>query len=164
MPKGKRNLVQQQTSYPPGWHPSTDSTSGKKKTEKKEVATKQAPEIKIKTRESVIKPSATIETKPPPSHSMDHETEVNDTFKELEIEDSIDPTIELSKKLKRLRRRLRREIDALEEKIKSEGKSIDKDQLEKASRRKELQNEIQQLEEERLKLREAKNTKTSNQQ
>lgn len=67
-----------------------------------------------------------------------------------------DPTIEVSKKLKRLRKRIR-EIELLEEKIKAgEISNPEKDQLEKISRRKEFEEEIEQLEGDRLKLRQLK--------
>lgn len=67
-----------------------------------------------------------------------------------------DPTVELSKKLKRLRRRLR-ESEILAEKMESgEITNPEKDQLEKISRRKDFEDEIEQLEAERLKMRQLK--------
>lgn len=64
--------------------------------------------------------------------------------------------MELSKKLKRLRRRLR-ESEILAEKMESgEITNPEKDQLEKISRRKDFEDEIEQLEAERLKMRQLK--------
>lgn len=72
---------------------------------------------------------------------------------------SVDPTIEISKKLKRLRRRLR-ESEQLDEKIKA-GEVANADQLEKSARRKEFEDEIEQLEAERLTLRQLKPNKNT---
>lgn len=73
---------------------------------------------------------------------------------------SSDPTVEISKKLKRLRRRLR-ESEQLEEKIKAGEVEINADQLGKSARRKELEDEIEQLEADRLKLRQLKPNKNT---
>jgi hypothetical protein len=83
---------------------------------------------------------------------------VDEISEKLE-DSSVDPTIEISKRLKRLRRRLR-ESEQLEEKIKS-GEMTNPDQLEKCSRRKELEDEIDQLEDERNKLRQLKASKNT---
>lgn len=70
-----------------------------------------------------------------------------------------DPTVEISKKLKRLRKRLR-ESELLDEKIKA-GEVTNSDQLEKSARRREFEEEIEQLEAERLTLRQLKPSKTT---
>lgn len=80
--------------------------------------------------------------------------EISEKLKETSISDVVDPTIEISKKLKRLRKRLR-ESELLDEKIKA-GETANTDQLEKCARRKEFELEIEQLEAERLKLRQLK--------
>lgn len=72
---------------------------------------------------------------------------------------SSDPTVEISKKLKRLRRRLR-ESEQLDEKIKA-GEVANADQLGKSSRRRELEDEIEQLEAERITLRHLKPNKNT---
>lgn len=69
-----------------------------------------------------------------------------------------DPTVEISKKLKRLRKRLR-ESEQIDEKIKAGEININSSQLEKSSRRKEFEDEIEQLEAERLRLRQQKGNK-----
>ena len=66
---------------------------------------------------------------------------------------SLDPTIELSKKLKRLRRRVR-DTEILEEKIETGELVPEKDQLEKLSRKGELLDEIRELEEQRKQMKE----------
>lgn len=139
-PKGKR--VAQTSQYPPGWFPTVATSAAKTKTEKSKATA--GDKLKLKERKEIPKP--------------EREPEFDKIIEKLEDikmsnQSSNDPTIELSKKLKRLRKRLR-ECEALDEKIISgEITNPEKDQLEKISRRKEFEEEIEQLEAERLKLR-----------
>lgn len=80
--------------------------------------------------------------------------EISEKLQETSLTSDVDPTIEISKKLKRLRKRLR-ESELLDEKIKA-GEATNADQLEKCARRKEFEQEIEQLEAERQKLRQMK--------
>lgn len=83
-------------------------------------------------------------TKPTTNTAIDDVTETMQNS--LKIRDDV---VELSKRLKRLRRRLR-ELDLLEEKIKA-GEIVkpQKDQLDKITRRKEFEKEIEELEKQR---------------
>lgn len=86
--------------------------------------------------------------------------EISEKLQDITVS-SDDPTIELSKKLKRLRKRLR-ESELIDEKIKAgEAGNVNSFQLEKSRRRKEFEDEIEELEAERLKLRQLKANKNS---
>ncbi|CRL04440.1 CLUMA_CG017525, isoform A [Clunio marinus] len=149
-PKGKR--VAQTSQYPPGWHPTVATTSAKTKPEKPKQITIEKP----KEKPAEIKDKKNV----PEKIDVKDVTEKIQSIS-LSSEALNDPTIEISKKLKRLRRRLR-ESDALNDKIVSgEITSPEKDQLEKIARRKEFEKEIEQLEEERLKLRQLKPMKNT---
>lgn len=91
------------------------------------------------------------------SAKVDVVKEMSEKLQDIAL--STDPTIEISKKLKRLRKRLR-ESELLDEKIKA-GEVTNADQLEKSARRREFEEEIEQLEAERLKLRQIKTSKTT---
>lgn len=84
---------------------------------------------------------------------------VHEVTKQLEkvelTSDRSDPTIEISKKLKRLRKKLR-DSEQLNDKIKSGEVVAEKVQLDKIARIVALEKEIEELEEERLKLRSVK--------
>lgn len=81
------------------------------------------------------------------------DTTVEELSQKLSEGASLDPTIELSKKLKRLRRRVR-DTEILEEKIETGELVPEKDQLEKLSRKGELLDEIRELEEQRKQMKE----------
>lgn len=86
--------------------------------------------------------------------------EISEKLQDITVS-SDDPTIELSKKLKRLRKRLR-ESELIDEKIKAgEAGNVNSFQLEKSRRIKEFEDEIEELEAERLKLRQLKANKNS---
>lgn len=134
-PKAKRVS---QSTYPsgiPGWHPVAVS---KTKVEKPKPQANE--KVKIKEKKENVKVTATVD-------------EISEKLQDITVTE-VDPTIELSKKLKRLRKRLR-ESELIDEKIKA-GELANPSQLEKSSRRKEFEEEIEQLEAERLKLRQLK--------
>lgn len=164
-PKGKRNLAQPSTGYPPGWHPSaaTSATTSKAKAQKPKVVAAE------RTSSQAIEKPKVPAHKPQPqtaekskkekkdvASKADPVEEINEKLQDASL---IDPTIEISKRLKRLRRRLR-ESEQLEEKIKS-GEMTNSDQLEKCSRKTEIEDEINQLEDERNKLRQLKASKNT---
>lgn len=146
-PKAKRGVVQ--SPYPPGWHPTTETTVPKSKADKpKPAMDKSKPaadkpkltvdKIKVKERKENVK--------------VDVVEEINEKLQDVTVSSNVDPTIELSKKLKKLRKRLR-ESEIIDEKIKAGDADVNSSQLEKSARRKEFEKEIEQLEAERLKLR-----------
>lgn len=137
-PKGKR--VAQSSTYPPGWHPSEPTVAKSKVDKPKPTAGEK---IKMKEKKDVAKVEAV--------------KELSQKLQNVSLSTE-DPTIEISKKLKRLRKRLR-ESELLDEKIKA-GEVANADQLEKSARRLEFEEEIEQLEAERLKLRQLKPSKT----
>lgn len=144
-PKGKR-VQTASTQYPPGWHP-TPATSvvNKIKVEKPKPAAGDKTKIKEKK-------------EPSSKTSYRNDVEISEKLQDIKIAapSTNDPTVELSKKLKRLRRRLR-ESEILVEKMEAgEITNPEKDQLEKIARRKEFEEEIEQLEAERLKMRQLK--------
>lgn len=168
-PKGKRNLAQP-SQYPPGWHPSvaaSTTTTTKTKAQKPkppaavEKTNSQAIE-KLKAPADKSKQTAEkskIKEKKDVAPKADPVDDINEKLQDA----SIDPTVEISKRLKRLRRRLR-ESEQLEEKInlaRTAGEPTNPDQIEKCSRRKELEDEINQLEDERNKLRQLKANKNT---
>ncbi|XP_070496962.1 partner of Y14 and mago [Chironomus tepperi] len=148
-PKGKR--VAQANPFPPGWHPDTSKSS-----------TKQPQQQQQRNNTATVKkePSATVtatKSQPAPIRVM---TKVEDVTKIDDLNDTMqnslkirDDVVELSKRLKRLRRRLR-ELELLDEKIKS-GEIVkpQKDQLEKITRRFEIEKEIEELEKNREDLK-----------
>ncbi|CAG9811130.1 unnamed protein product [Chironomus riparius] len=146
-PKGKR--VAQANPFPPGWHPDTSkSTTAAAKPQQQRNST--AP---------VKKEPATVTIKPQPAvrvmTKVEEAPKVDDDLSET-MENSLkirDDVVELSKRLKRLRRRLR-ELELLDEKIKS-GEIVkpQKDQLEKITRRFEIEKEIEELEKNREDLK-----------
>ena len=163
-PKGKRAAAAH-SQYPPGWHPTPAASNvTKPKTEKP----KAPPGEKVKQPQS-DKPKPQQgdkikikERKAEPATKVDPVVEeISKKLSDVDLSSAsdVDPTIEISKKLKRLRRRLR-EAEQLEEKILS-GEVTNSDQLEKISRRKEFEEEIEQLESERLKLRQLKGSTTT---
>ena len=134
-PKAKRVA---QSTYPPGWHP-TEATVSKNKAEKPKPPISD--KVKIKEKKEVIKDKVV--------------EDLSEKLQDISVS-SADPTIEISKKLKRLRKRLR-ESELIDDKIKAgDVASVNASQLEKSARRKEFEEEIEQLEAERLKLRQHK--------
>jgi hypothetical protein len=163
-PKGKRNLTQLPPGYPPGWHPSAVSTAttSKAKTQKPKAVVAERTGSQAIEKPKAVASNSQTQKKAEKSKKEKKEVDFNAVISVDEINDklqdaSIDPTIEISKRLKRLRRRLR-ESEQLEEKIKS-GENTNPDQLEKCSRKKEIEDEINQLEDERNKLRQLKASK-----
>lgn len=172
-PKGKR--VQAQTSqYPPGWHPAAAAAQtnvAKPRTEKpkptqSEKPKSQQPDKPKSQPADKAKSQAADKPKPPqqekPKKKLEvakfSAEEVSEKLRNLAVSSAAsDPTIEISKKLKRLRRRLR-EAEQLDEKLKTGAETPNADQLEKIARRKEFEDEIEQLEAEREQLRKLKPT------
>lgn len=144
-PLAKRVASAQSSAYPPGWHPTEPAVSKNKVENKPKPPAAEKAKIKEK-KENVVKVTATV---------VD---ELSEKLQDATVS-SVDPTIELSKKLKRLRKRLR-ESELIDEKIKAgEVAAVNPSQLEKSTRRKEFEDEIEQLEAERLKLRQLKPNK-----
>lgn len=171
-PKGKR--VQAQSSqYPPGWNPAAaaaQSNVPKPRTEKPKPTQNEKPKLQQPEKPKVKqadKPKPQQADKPKPQQPAkkkpevakpDRVEEVSEKLKNVAVSSvASDPTIEISKKLKRLRRRLR-EAEQLEEKLKSGAETPNADQLDKIARRKEFEDEIEQLEAEREQLRKLKPT------
>lgn len=149
-PKGKR--VQAQTSqYPPGWHPAAAAAQTnvpKPRTEKPKPTQNEKPKSQQGDKPKPQQPEKA--KKKPEAAKPDPVEEVSEKLQSVAVSSvASDPTIEISKKLKRLRRRLR-ESEQLEEKLKTGGEAPNADQLEKIARRKEFEDEIEQLEAERL--------------
>lgn len=138
------------------------------KKEKKPVASKA--DTKIDSNLSMMKKTNAKEKKQQPaipassssaaaSSSSNHIDNASvDVLAQQLAEASIDPTIEISKKLKRLRKKVR-DTEILEEKIKNGQIKAEKDQLDKISRKSELLQEIQSLEEQRKKIHEMRDNK-----
>lgn len=157
-PKGKR--VAQTSQYPPGWHP-TAAVATKPKSEKPKTqpSDKSKPPPSEKPKPQQVEKIKTKDKKAEAAKAKAITvSDVSEKLQDATISPATDPTIEISKKLKRLRKRLR-ESEQLEEKCKT-GDVTNPDQLEKIARRKEFEEEIEQLEAERLKLRDFRELKT----
>lgn len=150
-PKGKR--IAQANPHPPGWHPDVA-----KSTTTKPQQQQQQPQRSSAPAPVQIKKESTPVTKPPPAirvmTKVDEPSKINDLTEAMQNSLKIrDDVVELSKRLKRLRRRLR-ELEVLDEKIKN-GEIVkpQKDQLEKITRRFEIEKEIEELEKQREDLK-----------
>lgn len=157
-PKAKR--IAQTPQYPPGWYPDVAAAS-KSKHEKPKTQSSEKPKATVSEKPKSqqgekIKPKDKKAEAPKAKPPL---VELCEKLEEATISPAVDPTIEISKKLKRLRKRLR-ESEQLEEKIKT-GEVTNPDQLEKIARRKAFEDEIEQLEAERLRLRELKSSKST---
>jgi len=145
--KGKRLQAQTGPVHPPGWFPSVPSTSTEKKTKKGQDPGRGQQQQQQKKKDITVLTRKVEELK------------VTAAAEELPASaSSADPTIEISKKLKRLRKRLR-EAEVLDTQIKSgEIAKPEKHQLEKVENMAEFLQEIEELEAERIKMRQLKAT------
>lgn len=147
-PKGKRAAAQVKTNYPPGWHPEAAKSTKQSQHQRSKVPTPTNSSTATATTTAKTEPAPQINNNTSCSSKIDEVTEAMQNS--LKIREDV---VELSKRLKRLRRRLR-ELDILEEKIKSgEIQKPQKDQVEKISRRAEMEKEVEELEKQREELK-----------
>lgn len=136
-PKGKR--IAQSNQYPPGWHPDVAVPQS----QRSQPAAKKSEPAGFRVTSITEQQSARVAP-----------AKINEITEAMQNSLKIrDDVVELSKRLKRLRRRLR-ELDLLDEKIKvGEIAKPQKDQLEKITRRREIEKEIEELERQREELK-----------